>query len=201
MSKSEAQTETRGSKEADKLTDPAELILDAFANRARRLGIRAIIMEDVARDLGMSKKTIYLYYRSKEELVERLVQRWHKRLDTPIPDGDPVDIMREWVTRWNDNNERYSPEFWRELATDYPRLQSAYLEHVAAKKKLLARKVNPLIKPGIKPRFAWECYSAMLDAARNPAFQQAVGLSKQDALMATLDVWIGGVLDLPPTRN
>jgi AcrR family transcriptional regulator len=185
----------------EKQVDTAELILDAFARRAKRLGIRAIIIEDVARDLGMSKKTIYQYFRSKEEMVERLVQRWHKRLDTPIPDGDPVEIMRDWVVRWNDNNDRYSPAFWAELASDYPRLQQEYLEHVAAKKRLLGRRVNPRMKPGAKPRFAWECYSTLLDAARRPEFQEAVGMTKQEALMAALDLWIGGVLEQPSDRD
>jgi AcrR family transcriptional regulator len=182
-------------------TDPAELILDAFAGRAKRLGIRAIIIEDVARDLGMSKKTIYQYFRSKEEMVERLVQRWHKRLDIAVPEGDPIEIMRDWVTRWNENNDRYSPEFWSELALDYPRLQQRYLEHVAAKKRLLGRRINPMMKPGVKPRFAWECYSALLDAARRPDFQHAVGMTKQEALMAALDLWIAGMLELPAPRQ
>jgi AcrR family transcriptional regulator len=184
-----------------KQSEPAEAILDAFAARAKRLGIRAIIIEDIARDLGMSKKTIYQYFRSKEEMVAGLVQRWHKRLDAPIPGGDPVEIMRDWVVGWNDNNDRYSHEFWSELAADYPRLQQQYLEHVTAKKRMLARQINPLIKPGIRPRFAWECYSTLLDAARRPEFQRAVSLSKQEALLAALDIWIGGVLDLPTGRK
>ncbi len=177
-------------------SEAAEQILDAFARRAKRLGIRAIIIDDVARDLGMSKKTIYQHFRSKEALVEGLVERWHQRLETPIPDGDPVEIMREWVVSWNDNNDRYSPEFWEELATDYPHLHEAYLAHVSEKKRMLGKRLNPLMKSSVKQRFAWECYSLLLDAARRPEFQQAVGMNKPEALMAALDLWIDGCLDL-----
>jgi TetR/AcrR family transcriptional regulator, cholesterol catabolism regulator len=36
-------------------------------------GIRSISMDDIASKLGMSKKTIYLYYKDKDELVEAVV--------------------------------------------------------------------------------------------------------------------------------
>lgn len=37
-------------------------------------GIRSISMDDIASKLGMSKKTIYLYYKDKDELVEAVVK-------------------------------------------------------------------------------------------------------------------------------
>ena len=36
-------------------------------------GIRSISMDDIASKLGMSKKTIYLYYKDKDELVEAVI--------------------------------------------------------------------------------------------------------------------------------
>jgi TetR/AcrR family transcriptional regulator, cholesterol catabolism regulator len=38
-----------------------------------RYGIRSVTMDDIARDLGMSKKTIYMFFGNKEALVEELV--------------------------------------------------------------------------------------------------------------------------------
>lgn len=34
-----------------------------------RLGIKAVTMDDLARDLGLSKKTIYQYFKDKDEIV------------------------------------------------------------------------------------------------------------------------------------
>jgi AcrR family transcriptional regulator len=36
-------------------------------------GIRSVSMDDIATQLGMSKKTIYLYFKDKDELVEAIV--------------------------------------------------------------------------------------------------------------------------------
>ncbi len=40
----------------------------------QRRGIRAVTMDDIARELGMSKKTIYQYFRNKAEIVQGVVE-------------------------------------------------------------------------------------------------------------------------------
>lgn len=40
-----------------------------------RFGIKSITMDDVARELGMSKKTLYQFVESKDELVMKVLQR------------------------------------------------------------------------------------------------------------------------------
>src|ERR1044072_1725778 len=39
-----------------------------------RYGIRSVSMDDIANQLGMSKKTIYQYYTDKNELVDAVVE-------------------------------------------------------------------------------------------------------------------------------
>lgn len=39
-----------------------------------RLGIRSVSIDDICRELGMSKKTFYVYFSSKDELIEQLLQ-------------------------------------------------------------------------------------------------------------------------------
>ncbi len=50
-----------------------ELILGALGIYMR-LGIKSITMDEMARQLGVSKKTLYLYVKDKNELVEECVQ-------------------------------------------------------------------------------------------------------------------------------
>lgn len=40
-----------------------------------RLGIKSITMDDVARELGISKKTLYTFVESKDDLVKKVLQR------------------------------------------------------------------------------------------------------------------------------
>jgi AcrR family transcriptional regulator len=40
-----------------------------------RLGIKSITMDDVARELGISKKTLYTFVESKDDLVQKVLER------------------------------------------------------------------------------------------------------------------------------
>lgn len=40
-----------------------------------KAGIRSVTMDDIARHLGMSKKTVYVFYKDKDELVTALVAK------------------------------------------------------------------------------------------------------------------------------
>lgn len=51
-----------------------ERILEGAEELFFKAGIRSITMDDIARHLGMSKKTIYLHYKDKDELVTALVK-------------------------------------------------------------------------------------------------------------------------------
>lgn len=49
--------------------DPKERILAETSTLFRRRGIRSVTMDDIARELGMSKKTIYQYFNNKADIV------------------------------------------------------------------------------------------------------------------------------------
>jgi AcrR family transcriptional regulator len=48
-------------------------ILDKVHILYNKYGIKSVTMDDVARELGMSKKTLYHYVKDKNELVEKIV--------------------------------------------------------------------------------------------------------------------------------
>jgi AcrR family transcriptional regulator len=50
-----------------------ERIIEKTRDLFLRLGIRSVSMDDVAGQMGMSKKTLYLHFEDKDELVERVV--------------------------------------------------------------------------------------------------------------------------------
>lgn len=54
--------------------DTKERIKTVAHELLMQYGIRSISMDDIASKLGMSKKTIYLYYKDKDELVEAVVE-------------------------------------------------------------------------------------------------------------------------------
>jgi len=54
-------------------SDQKKVILDATSQLYMKQGIKSVSMDDLARHLGISKKTIYQYYENKEALVQDIV--------------------------------------------------------------------------------------------------------------------------------
>jgi AcrR family transcriptional regulator len=94
-------------------------------------GIRGFTVESLARELAMSKKTIYKYFPTKEMLIREIftfvsgkVTRWIQELVNR--DANPLDKFEELVltitknltmvspTRFSDIKVRY-PVLWREM--------------------------------------------------------------------------------------
>jgi len=54
--------------------DVRENILEKATELYTQFGIRAVTMDDIAKELGISKKTIYQYYKDKSELVSTITK-------------------------------------------------------------------------------------------------------------------------------
>lgn len=50
-------------------------ILDHVSELYHRYGIKSVTMDDVARELGISKKTLYVHVKDKSELVRLVIER------------------------------------------------------------------------------------------------------------------------------
>jgi AcrR family transcriptional regulator len=175
-------------------------ILRTFSERARRLGIRSIVMSELCSDLGVSKKTLYRYFSSKEEMVEAVMERWENRLkspDDPIahpPDGDPINALKAWIERWNSTDANYSDVFWHDLERDYPALYARYRQAILERSAEVRRLLSPMLRPGISDEFALQSYRALVDGAKDPAFADAVGMTRKQAMLTALDVLLHGIL-------
>lgn len=53
--------------------EPQEKILKTALELFFKYGIKRVTMDDIAKELGMSKKTIYQFYKEKDDLVNQLV--------------------------------------------------------------------------------------------------------------------------------
>ncbi|MDP2386025.1 MAG: TetR/AcrR family transcriptional regulator [Bacteroidota bacterium] len=54
--------------------EPEEKIIKGAEELFFRFGVRSVTMDDIAKHLGMSKKTIYQCYKDKDEMVFKLMQ-------------------------------------------------------------------------------------------------------------------------------
>lgn len=56
------------------MNDDLTTILKKVSTLYRKFGIRSVTMDDVAHELGISKKTLYQYVRDKDELVHKIIE-------------------------------------------------------------------------------------------------------------------------------
>ncbi|GAA0509509.1 TetR family transcriptional regulator [Saccharopolyspora subtropica] len=75
--------------------DRADRILDAVGELMVRLGYRKVTIEDIARQAGIGKGTVYLHWRTKERLFESLVLRESTNVIDELVSGlrrDPEEV-------------------------------------------------------------------------------------------------------------
>lgn len=70
---------------AETRRDTKDLILDACDRIMARYGFRKMSMDDLAKEAGISKRTIYIYFKNKEDVglssIGRVVEQVHEQLE------------------------------------------------------------------------------------------------------------------------
>ncbi len=99
-----------------------------------RYGIRSVSMDDIANNLGMSKKTIYQYYADKDELVDSVIEEeiTHNEMccQTDINESDnavhelflAMDMVLEMFRSMN-------PSVLYDMEKYHPRAYQKFLKH------------------------------------------------------------------------
>ncbi|QBD80204.1 TetR/AcrR family transcriptional regulator [Ktedonosporobacter rubrisoli] len=89
-------------KERSKRQERAERILDAAGELLRRWGYKKTTLDDISKQAGVAKGTIYLHWKSREALFEELILReWRSILEDLRQRlaNDPTGVMLSSLTR------------------------------------------------------------------------------------------------------
>ncbi len=135
---------------------PEELIAAAVELFGEQ-GFAATTLKDVAKRAGVSKGTVYLYFKSKEELLRAAVRTSVVPIvdvseDLEVDeDGPPAEVLRSLVTRWVDEFETRRvtavPKLVMAEAANFPELAQDYVSTVLSRvRRLVAR----LLKRGVR---------------------------------------------------
>jgi AcrR family transcriptional regulator len=111
--------------------DELNKILAGATNLFMRIGIKSVSMDDIARDIGVSKKTIYKHYSDKKELVLKVIEADHiedmRECSRCCDTGNNaiqkmIDISRYISNQHKDINptviydlQKYYPEAWNRV--------------------------------------------------------------------------------------
>ncbi len=80
------------------MDERVDRILSESMRLFKKNGIRSVSMDDISKELGMSKKTIYQYFANKTELVENVLGYMHEKERIPCIGNDTesmnaIDIL------------------------------------------------------------------------------------------------------------
>src|SRR5690606_35770215 len=137
-------------------------ILGAFSSKAKRSGIRAVVMGELASELRMSAMTLYKHFPSKDALVSAMVDAWALELAAidaldlgHIDDRDAVlERLLEWANAWTASLAHVSPAFFKDLHRDHPECWTRFQAQIQERKWAAAPFLRPFLRADLEPDVA-----------------------------------------------
>lgn len=122
-----------------------ELILQAAAEKMRVAGIRSVSIDDICRELGISKKTFYVYFETKNLLIDELLHRKEQMLyDDVVRQSKGKSIadllVHSMQIAKSGQDVRQMPSLFYDLKKYYPQQFEAHLNRLEeCNRELLSR--------------------------------------------------------------
>lgn len=134
------------------MDEKLEDIIIETARLFRQYGVRSVSMDDIARALGMSKKTLYQFVSNKSELVEQIMQYSLKREEALLDevmeqDTNAIDALLEMSQLINEEMELFTPAVTFDLQKYYP---EPFRKHIEQSKKFAYDAVFKNLQQGIR---------------------------------------------------
>ncbi len=179
-------------------------ILEAGFAKFRQFGIRRVTMDDIARELRISKKTIYRVFPDKAALVEACIDEVMQQV---IPgaeaalraNGPVVERLERLLTFLFRVPRLVTPPFIGDVRTDYPalweKIDGRRRQAVAHMERLLEQgRESGEVWPEIHPRVAQLMLFAILEKVLIPDVFMTGEFTPADAIATLATLFSRGVL-------
>ena len=135
----------------EKMNDVKESILRAARPRMQQVGIRSVSIDDLCKELGISKKTFYVYFPSKDELVSEILhvheQKMIREVQHLVADKTVVQCIVDWtkIARQTEKSTHQTPPMLYDLKKYYPTMHQ---EHLQRMRKMMQQFLVQFLKKG-----------------------------------------------------
>lgn len=182
-----------------------ERILDYSRERFFEEGFQAVSMDEIAAGLGISKKTFYKYFPSKDDLLRQIAERtmaearamMHKLLASDLTFIEKLDRFSVLIgTQLSKTSRalardirRYAPELWHRIE----RFREERIQDVFS--RLFEQGVREgFVRPEVNKRIFLLAYRAAINNIINPAVLADEPFSFQEALHGIVSIFFRGIL-------
>ena len=169
-------------------------------------GFRGVTMDDLATELGMSKKTLYAHFTSKLALVEAVLREKLEAVEADLStissdtSADFLDLLRELLACVARHSSEIRPPFVRDMRRESPatftvveeRRRLLIQQHFG---KLLARgRKSGAIRRDVSNELIVEVLLGAMHAIMNPPKMEELGLTPKSGYAAIISIVLEGVL-------
>jgi AcrR family transcriptional regulator len=176
-------------------------------------GFQRVTMDDLADELGMSKKTLYAHFPSKTALVEAAILDKFADLEAEMArieaacSSDFPGGLRELLGCMQRHMEEIQPPFVRDVRRAAPDLfktiearRAGLIQRHFGKLFAAGRRAG-LVRKDLPPQLVIEILLGAIQAIMNPQKLGELGLTPQAGFPAIISVVLNGVLTPPGRRN
>ncbi len=189
-------------------TRPAarDRILQAAREHLFAHGYSAFTMDDLARELGMSKKTLYRHFPGKDAIVERII------------DGFATDVRAMADAVFTDRQQPFTAKLHRftaEMVRRFARLRPHVLRDLERSAPHIYRHIEEvryrniplvfgrllrqgqaagMVRADVDPAFAIEFWRPAMQSLMHPATLDRLQLSPEQVFTQAIELFFGGLL-------
>ncbi|MCX7696402.1 MAG: TetR/AcrR family transcriptional regulator [Bacteroidales bacterium] len=120
----------------------------------KQYGIRNVSMDDISRACGISKKTLYQCFESKEELLDKMIEHWMQRIEHStcyvVPENsnfNAIDEILAVLKYFSTSFHNINPIFFWELEKYYPKQARKLAEF---RENHILKKIRNNLENGLK---------------------------------------------------
>jgi AcrR family transcriptional regulator len=192
--------------------DVRERLLHRANLRFRSEGFTAVTVDELADDLGVSKKTFYKYFSTKEELLEAIVEQtltgmWASFLAIMDRDAPFVERLDELMSLFGNLFRTLNPRLVRDIQRHAPavwqRIETFRRERILTNFTafLLEGKERGAIRPDVNIKIFILAYLASIERILTPETLANESFSGEEAAQTILRIFFSGILTPEDAKN
>ena len=188
------------------LDDARTRILDEARTRFFAQGYRAFTMADLATELGMSKKTLYVHFRSKHAIIRAVIDEFSTgiRADAETVLRNPrltfaeklrgfAQGMIERLSRCNHTVMRDLQRFAPDLHRHIEQMRSRNIPYIFGR-FIEEGQLSGAVRDDVNPVFAVEFLLHAIQGMMQPAVLQRLHLHPPDVFENSINLFFSGLL-------
>lgn len=181
-------------------------IVDAARSHFFSHGFRSVTMDDLASELGISKKTLYAHFPGKIDLLEAVLADKFASVESSLEEAtgahphDFSSALHDLLASARRELDEIKPPFVRDIRQKAPhvfkvieRRRAALIQRYFGKLFVEGQRAG-MVRKDVPPNLMIEILLAMIQAIMNPAKMEELGMVPKEGFAGIIKIVLEGAL-------